>query len=93
MLPKDSFLVNTESELRPRPNPMEVIVLTTLFSVLFAVLFLLLFLRSRQHAESCADQDALLPFKDDPAGAPSRVNDTPSHPQSHATSVIQDEQC
>lgn len=42
--------------------PMEVILLTTLFSVLFAILFLLLFLRARQHGEGCADQDALLPF-------------------------------
>jgi len=44
---------------------MEVIFLTTLFSVLFAVLFLLLFLRVRQNGDSCADQDALLPFLDE----------------------------
>ncbi|MEM9017062.1 MAG: hypothetical protein AAGC68_08605 [Verrucomicrobiota bacterium] len=41
---------------------MEVIFLTTLFSVLFAALFLLLFFRARQTNESCAEQDALLPF-------------------------------
>jgi len=44
---------------------MQVILLTTLFSVLFAILFLLLFLRVRQNRESCADQDALIPFRDD----------------------------
>ena len=44
---------------------MEVIVLTTLFSIIFAVLFLLLFLRLRQTQDSCAEQDALLPFRDD----------------------------
>ena len=44
---------------------MEVIFLTTLFSVLFAILFLLFFLRVRQDPDSCADRDALLPFLDD----------------------------
>jgi hypothetical protein len=44
---------------------MEVIVLTTFFSIFFAVLFLLLFLRVRQNGDSCADQDALIPFRDD----------------------------
>ncbi|MDF1825283.1 MAG: hypothetical protein P1U68_11615 [Verrucomicrobiales bacterium] len=44
---------------------MEVIFLTTLFSVVFAILFLLFFLRMRQNEDSCADQDALLPFKGD----------------------------
>ncbi len=44
---------------------MEVIFLTTLFSVVFAILFLLFFLRMRQNQDSCADQDALLPFRDD----------------------------
>jgi hypothetical protein len=43
---------------------MEVIFLTTLFSVVFAILFLLFFLRMRQNEDSCADQDALLPFRD-----------------------------
>lgn len=43
---------------------MEVIFLTTLFSVVFAILFLLFFLRMRQNEDSCADQDALLPFQD-----------------------------
>lgn len=42
---------------------MEVLTLTTLFSVLFAVLFFALFLRTRQKAESCADQDSLIPFR------------------------------
>jgi hypothetical protein len=46
--------------------PMEVLFLTTLFSVLFAILFLALFLRSRQDGRSCSDQDALLPFRDEP---------------------------
>lgn len=50
---------------------MEVIFLTTLFSILFAVLFLLLFLRVRQNGDSCADQDALLPLIDhEPTGVP-----------------------
>lgn len=49
---------------------MEVLLLTTLFSVLFAVLFLTLFLRSRQDGRSCSDQDALLPFRDEPAAPP-----------------------
>ena len=44
---------------------MEVLVLTTLFSVLFAILFLLLFLRSRRNADGCAERDALLPFEGD----------------------------
>lgn len=46
--------------------PMEVLFLTTLFSVLFAIFFLALFLRSRQGTRSCSDQDALLPFRDEP---------------------------
>lgn len=41
---------------------MEVLFLTTLFSVAFAVLFLTLFLRTRGNRSSCADQDALLPL-------------------------------
>jgi hypothetical protein len=49
---------------------MEVLFLTTLFSVLFAIFFLALFLRSRQGGLSCSDQDALLPFRDEPAVAP-----------------------
>ncbi len=44
---------------------MEILALTTLFSVLFAILFLLLFLRSRKNGGGCADQDALLPFAGD----------------------------
>lgn len=44
---------------------MEVIVLTTLFSVLFAIFFLLLFVRMRQNRDSCADQDSLIPFRGD----------------------------
>jgi len=60
---------------------MEVIVLTTLFSVLFAALFLLLFTRTRQNSDSCADQDALIPFRDDdanfvPAKPPQRAEET-----------------
>ncbi len=46
---------------------MEVLFLTTLFSVVFATLFLALFFRSRQGGRSCADQDALLPFRDEPS--------------------------
>lgn len=42
---------------------MEVLTLTTLFSVLFAVLFFALFLRMRQKGDSCADQDSLIPFQ------------------------------
>jgi hypothetical protein len=49
---------------------MEVLFLTTLFSVLFAIFFLALFLRSRQGSRSCSDQDALLPFLDEPAAEP-----------------------
>jgi hypothetical protein len=49
---------------------MEVLFLTTIFSVLFAIFFLALFLRSRQGGRSCSDQDALLPFRDDPAIEP-----------------------
>jgi len=56
-------------------RPMEVLFLTTLFSVLFAILFLLFFLRARQKSESCAQQDALLPFRDDPP-APRREDPT-----------------
>lgn len=48
---------------------MEVLFLTTLFSVLFAIFFLALFLRARQDGRSCSDQDALLPFRDDPPAA------------------------
>lgn len=44
---------------------MEVLFLTTLFSVVFAIFFLALFLRSRQDSRSCSDQDALLPFRDE----------------------------
>lgn len=60
---------------------MEVLFLTTLFSVLFAILFLALFLRSRQDGRSCSDQDALLPFRDEPPALdhltpqPTRRND------------------
>lgn len=49
---------------------MDVLFLTTLFSVVFAILFLLFFLRMRQNEDSCADQDALLPFRDDELDAP-----------------------
>ncbi|MEX2578983.1 MAG: hypothetical protein WD342_07990 [Verrucomicrobiales bacterium] len=70
---------------------MEVIFLTTLFSVLFAVFFLTLFLRMRQAGESCADQDALLPFRGDkpsssspnPEGSPTGPFDSVSHDQRH----------
>ncbi len=47
----------------PSVSVMDVLYLTTLFSVLFAALFLVLFLRVRQKAESCADQDSLIPFR------------------------------
>jgi len=49
---------------------MEVLFLTTLFSVLFAIFFLALFLRTRQGGRSCADQDALLPFRDEAPTVP-----------------------
>lgn len=42
---------------------MEVLTLTTLFSVLFAVLFFALFMRTRQKSDSCAEQDSLIPFR------------------------------
>lgn len=66
---------------------MEVLFLTTLFSVLFAILFLLFFLRARQKSESCAQQDALLPFRDDPP-APRDTgprSDAPSDPDPSQT--------
>ena len=45
--------------------PMEVLLLTTLFSVVFAVLFLMLFIRERQVQRfGGAERDALLPFDD-----------------------------
>jgi len=44
---------------------MEVIFLTTLFSIVFAIFFLLLFLRVRQKGDSCADQDSLIPFRNE----------------------------
>lgn len=56
--------------------PMEVLFLTTLFSVLFAIFFLALFFRSRQDGRSCSDQDALLPFRDDPPAATISNNHT-----------------
>ena len=57
--------------------PMEVLFLTTLFSVLFAIFFLALFLRSRRGVGSSSDQDALLPFRDEPVAqtiAPTQPN-------------------
>jgi hypothetical protein len=54
---------------------MEVIFLTTLFSILFAILFLTFFLSSRRNADSSADEDSLLPFRGDPGGP---VRDKPS---------------
>ncbi len=53
-----------------RARGMEVLYLTTLFSVVFATLFLALFFRSRQGGRSCADQDALLPFRDEAPRTP-----------------------
>jgi hypothetical protein len=50
--------------------PMEVLFLTTLFSVVFAIFFLLLFFSSRQNRHSCPDQDALIPFRDDLPAVP-----------------------
>lgn len=64
---------------------MEVIVLTTFFSVLFAILFLLFFLRVRQNGDACADQDALLPLLDeDPLPTPpsSQESTEANHPSS-----------
>lgn len=57
---------------------MEVIVLTTLFSIFFALLFLLFFVRVRQNGDSCADQDALIPFRDDEMVAPANRPVTPT---------------
>jgi hypothetical protein len=57
---------------------MEVLTLTTLFSVLFAVLFFALFLRVRRNGDSCADQDSLIPFRGDelrPVDLPAEEND------------------
>ncbi|MEQ1840221.1 MAG: hypothetical protein ABL994_07430 [Verrucomicrobiales bacterium] len=48
---------------------MEVLFLTTLFSVVFAIFFLLLFFSSRQNRHSCSDQDALIPFRGDKPNA------------------------
>ena len=45
---------------------MDILILTTLFSVLFAALFLILFLRMRQvQSESSLEQDSLLPLWDE----------------------------
>lgn len=44
---------------------MEIIALTTLFSVAFAAFFLLMFVRVRQKSESSAEQDSLIPFQND----------------------------
>ena len=55
---------------------MEVIALTTLFSVLFAVFFLLLFLRTREKRSGSIEQDSSLPF----AGDLDVQLDDPSHP-------------
>ena len=51
---------------------MEVLTLTTLFSVLFAVLFFALFLWVRRSGESTADQDSLIPFRGDAILPPER---------------------
>lgn len=65
---------------------MEVIFLTTLFSVVFAILFLLFFLRMRQNEDSCADQDALIPFRDGELDSPTAkpaplsTDQKPAHP-------------
>gem|GEM_PF-816559 len=62
---------------------MEVILLTTLFSVLFAVFFLLLFLRTRTARSGSVEQDALLPFAGEfesqlrPSSVPAPGSDTP----------------
>lgn len=60
---------------------MEVLILTTLFSVVFAIFFLLLFFSSRQNRQSCSDQDALIPFRSDqlivPAAAKPGQSDLP----------------
>jgi len=54
--------------------PMEVLFLTTLFSVVFAIFFLVLFFSSRRNRHSCSDQDALIPFRDDaPAASVSKA--------------------
>lgn len=55
---------------------MEVIVLTTLFSVLFAALFLLLFLRVRQKSDSCPEQDALMPLEGNREEMPRRTEES-----------------
>jgi hypothetical protein len=78
--------------------PMEVLFLTTLFSVVFAIFFLLLFFSSRQNRHSCPDQDALIPFRDDlpavPAAAkPGQPDVSPSiHPINPTSSPTEDDQ-
>jgi hypothetical protein len=50
---------------------MEVLLLTTLFSVVFAVFFLALFIRDRQNRPfGGIEREALLPLDDDPATPP-----------------------
>jgi hypothetical protein len=59
--------------------PMEVLFLTTLFSVVFAIFFLVLFFSSRRNRHSCSDQDALIPFRDDkPASAVGKTTPLPN---------------
>jgi hypothetical protein len=67
---------------------MEVLFLTTLFSVVFALFFLLLFFRSRQNRDSCTDQEALIPFRgDEPVASASATPDFPAliNPTSNPT--------
>lgn len=59
--------------------PMEVLFLTTLFSVVFAIFFLLLFFSSRQNRHSCPDQDALIPFRDDLPAVPATAKPVQPH--------------
>jgi hypothetical protein len=63
---------------------MEVLFLTTLFSVIFAIFFLVLFFSSRRNRHSCSDQDALIPFREDTpfasAGKPSPLTNPTCNP-------------
>ena len=78
--------------------PMEVLFLTTLFSVVFAIFFLLLFFSSRQNRHSCPDQDALIPFRDDlpavpDAAKPGQPDVSPSiHPMNPTSIPTEDDQ-
>lgn len=64
---------------------MEVLFLTTLFSVVFAIFFLVLFFNSRRNRQSCSDQDALIPFRHDDPAAPAASSKPSLNPTSTLT--------